>query len=337
MSNKKNETVPKKKMNFALKIFLIFIVSILVIVIVSVATGYFYLKNKLGKINYVAINPSSITVNNGVDKALSNYRNIVLLGIDAREDTFSRGNRSDCIMIISINEKTNNVKIMSVYRDTYLNIDGHGLDKVTHAYSYGGPELALSTLNKNLDLNITEFVTVNFETVKTVVNAVDGIEMLIDEDEVKFINGISSPGRYKLDGDQALAYSRIRKAEGGDYKRTERMRDVLNAVFNKVKTLGVSKVNSLANEILPHISTNISEDEIIKYIPKLASVNVTKDFGWPYNVRGYQTKAWYGVPVTLEDSVSKFHEELFGQNNYQPTETVKSISNEIIEKTGYTK
>ena len=339
-------------MNLFLKILLILFISILIIIITAVATGYFYLKNKLGKIEYVDLKSSDISVNEGVDDSLATYRNIALLGIDAREDTFGTGNRSDCIMILSLNEKTNDVKITSVYRDTYLNIDGYGLDKITHAYSYGGAKLALSTLNKNLDLNITEFVAINFDTVRTVVDSVGGVEITLDSQEVSYINNyinglnkqfgtsssnINTPGTYNLDGVQALAYSRIRYTDGGDYKRTERMRDVLMAVFNKAKTMGVGELNTLADNILPHVSTNISENEIISMIPKVASFNIVDSFGWPYETKGITKDRWYGVPVDLESNVSKLHEDLFGEENYVPTETVKNISNSIIKNTGYTR
>ena len=344
---------PKKKMNIFVKILLTLLILIVVFVTVVFTTSYIYLKNKLGKIDYVDLKSTEITINHGVDESLTTYRNIALLGIDARSDTFGTGNRSDCIMILSLNEKTKDVKIASVYRDTYLNIDGHGLDKVTHAYSYGGPKLALNTLNKNLDLNITEFVAINFDTVRVVVDSIGGVEMPIDSQEVKYINGyinglnkqfgtssanITTPGTYKLDGVQALAYSRIRYTDGGDYKRTERMRDVFMAVFKKAKTMNISELNNLANTILPHVSTNISENEIMGMIPKAISFNIKDSFGWPYETEGKMiTKVWYGVPINLQKNVSKLHESLFNEVDYEPTDTVKNISNDIIKITGYGK
>lgn len=344
---------PKKKMNIFVKILLTLLILIVVFVTVVFSTSYIYLKNKLGKIDYVDLKSTEITINHGVDESLATYRNIALLGIDARSDTFGTGNRSDCIMILSLNEKTKDVKIASVYRDTYLNIDGHGLDKVTHAYSYGGPKLALNTLNKNLDLNITEFVAINFDTVRVVVDSIGGVEIPIDSQEVKYINGyinglnkqfgtssanITTPGTYKLDGVQALAYSRIRYTDGGDYKRAERMRDVFMAVFKKAKTMNISELNNLANTILPHVSTNISENEIMGMIPKAISFNIKDSFGWPYETEGKMiTKVWYGVPINLQKNVSKLHESLFNEVDYEPTDTVKNISNDIIKTTRYGK
>ena len=254
------------------------------------------------------------------------------MGVDSRDNSYSN-TRSDCIIIASINKKTNDVKLTSVYRDTYVNIDGYGLDKITHAYAYGGPELAMSTLNKNLDLNITEFVTVNFETVETIVDAVGGISLTITDAEAGQI-GLSSGGTYNLDGEEALAYSRIRKIDS-DYQRTERMRTVLEAVFDKIKSLNISALSDLVDTILPLVSTNISSNEIIAMLPSVIFYNITNSEGWPYDVSGYSSDAWYGVPVTLESNVKELHSELFENDNYTPSETVQEISDDIINETGY--
>ena len=335
----------KKKKKSILKIlFIIFIIFVIIDIIIAFC-GYMYLKSKLDQIQYVPIAPSEIYIDEQVEESLATYRNIALFGIDARKDTFSKGYRSDCIMILSLNEQTNEAKITSVYRDTYLNIDDYGLDKVTHAYSYGGAKLALNTLNKNLDLNITEFVAVNFDTVRTVVDSVGGIDMHVDNEEVKYINeyinslnkifgtnskNITKPGDYTLDGVQALAYSRIRYTEGGDYKRTERMRDVLSLVFEKVKNLSIPELDKLSNEILPHVSTNITSDEIMSMLPLVAKINITDSFGWPYETSGSMIKGvYYSVPEDLEDDVSKLHKELFNEEDYTPSKTVQSISDKI--------
>lgn len=311
----------------------IFLLIILILLGLALGIGYAILTDKLSNMDYVEIDESSIHVNSGVDENLKDYRNIVLLGVDSQDGSFSN-TRSDCIIIVSINKKTNDVNLTSVYRDTYVQIDGHGLDKITHAYAYGGPELAMSTLNKNLDLNITEFVTVNFETVKTVVDSIGGVTIKVTDAEATQISGLSSGGTYTLNGEQALAYSRIRKIDS-DYQRTERMRTVIEAVFDKVKTLGVSELSNFVDTILPLISTNLSSNEIISMLPAVPFYSIKNSEGWPYEVRGISTDAWYGVPVTLESNVKELHAELFGNDDYTPTETVQEISDDIINDTGY--
>ena len=316
-----------------LKVLGIFLLIILILLGLALGAGYAILTDKLSSMDYVEIDESSIHVNSGVDEKLKDYRNIVLLGVDSQDGSFSN-TRSDCIIIVSINKKTNDVNLTSVYRDTYVQIDGHGLDKITHAYAYGGPELAMSTLNKNLDLNITEFVTVNFETVKTVVDSIGGVTIKVTDAEATQISGLSSGGTYTLNGEQALAYSRIRKIDS-DYQRTERMRTVIEAVFDKVKTLGVSELSNFVDTILPLISTNLSSNEIISMLPAVPFYSIKNSEGWPYEVRGISTDAWYGVPVTLESNVKELHAELFGNDDYTPTETVQEISDDIINDTGY--
>lgn len=316
-----------------LKVLGIFLLIILILLGLALSAGYAILTDKLSSMDYVEIDESSIHVNSGVDEKLKDYRNIVLLGVDSQDGSFSN-TRSDCIIIVSINKKTNDVNLTSVYRDTYVQIDGHGLDKITHAYAYGGPELAMSTLNKNLDLNITEFVTVNFETVKTVVDSIGGVTIKVTDAEATQISGLSSGGTYTLNGEHALAYSRIRKIDS-DYQRTERMRTVIEAVFDKVKTLGVSELSNFVDTILPLISTNLSSNEIISMLPAVPFYSIKNSEGWPYEVRGISTDAWYGVPVTLESNVKELHAELFGNDDYTPTETVQEISDDIINDTGY--
>lgn len=315
-----------------LKFLGILFIILLILLGLALGAGYAFLSSKLNNMNHVDIDESTITVNSGIEEELKNYRNIALFGLDSRDDSFSNS-RSDCIIIVSISKKTNDVKLTSIYRDTYVDIDGHGLDKITHAYAYGGPELALSTINKNLDLNITEFVTVNFETVKTVVDTIGGITLTITDAEAQQIE-FSSGGTYTLDGDEALAYSRIRYIDS-DYKRTERMRNVIDAVFSKIKTKDISQILEYVDIILPHISTNISNNSIIAMVPSVFSYNITDSLGWPYDVQGYSSDAWYGVPVTLESNVKELHQELFGNEDYTPSATVQEISDDIVSETGY--
>lgn len=317
-----------------MKKFLKFLgIFLLIIIIACVATAVVFVKTKLNKINYENVTANDIEINDGVEEVLKGYTNIALLGLDAQDATFTNS-RSDCIMIISINNDTKEVKIVSVYRDTYLNIDGHGLDKVTHAYAFGKAPLALSAINKNLDLDITEYVTIDFDSVINIVDAMGGVEITVTSAEAGQIPGISGAGTYNLTGTQALAYGRIRKIDT-DYARTERMRNVVIKVFEKAKKLSLTQLNSLIDQLLPEVTTNISQTEILSYASKIGGYNVTDSFGWPYEVRGYNGVAWYAAPVNLEANVKKLHEQLFENEEYEVSETVKEISQSIINKTGY--
>lgn len=325
----------EKKKRRGLKIFGITVLVLVIILAILVGSIFWYINSKLSKMQTIDLNEEDLNVSSQVEENLSEYRNIAIFGIDSREDTYSKGNRSDCIIIASINNNTKEVKLLSVYRDTYVEIEGHGLDKITHAYSYGEAPLAIKTLNSNLDLNIKEFITVNFDAVKDIIDSIGGVEMTITSEEVSHISGITKAGTYNLTGEQALAYARIRYASGGDYKRTERMRDVLTAVANKVKTMNVSQLNNLVDELLPKVYTNITAADIFSLFPSIASFNITESIGWPYETKGITLDRWYGVPVTLESNVKQLHQELFNETEYEPSETVKTISNSIVQRTGY--
>lgn len=334
----------KKKKHVFLRIVIVLLIILVILAGVIVGFGY----SKFAKINYTDIDESQIESNEGVEDA-TGYRNIVLYGVDSRTNSYEN-TLSDTIMIISLNQDEKKVKIASVYRDSYLKFNG-SFDKITHAYAKGGPTLSLSALNTNLDLNLKEFVAVNFGVVVDVIDEIGGIDMEITSEEVKYINTyitgineitnhnsseITKAGTYHLDGVQALAYSRIRYTSGGDYKRTERQRDVLNLVFEKVKKMNVLQLNSLADTILPEVSTNISSGDILGLLTQVASYDIEETTGWPYEIKGDTIDGvWYGVPVNLENQVVKLHEFLFDEENYEVSSNVKSISNELIKKTGY--
>lgn len=349
---KHSEEEPKKKSK-ALKVFLIILLIILIIVVILAGIAAGLVASKLGKINVEEIDKTAIGISEETKEELSGYRNIALLGIDSRADDYGLGNRSDCIIIASMDQKTKNIKLMSVYRDTYMQVEEHGkqvLDKVTHAYSYGGAQNTLKSLNTNLDMNISEYVTVNFDAVIAAVDAMDGVTIDIDSSELKYINdyinatsqssgvkssSITKAGKQKLDGVQAVAYSRIRYTAGGDYKRTERMRTVIEAMLTKAKSLSVGQLNKLVDTILPRVSTNISVTEILGLVPSIASFNITDSLGWPYETKGITLDRWYGVPVTLESNVEQLHREVFGQADYTVNSTIKNISDQIVKKTNY--
>ena len=325
MSKKKKKSGIQK----AIKVIIIILIILVIIAGGVIAGGWTYFNNMLGEMKKEVIDQNSIGIDNTTEEELSDYRNIALLGIDSRADDYGLGNRSDCIIIASINKKTNNVKLISVYRDTYLQLEEKGqtkLDKVTHAYSYGGAQNTLLALNTNLDLNIKEYLTVNFDAVIAAVDAIGGVTINVTSDELKYLNDyitataqssggsdkkVTSAGKQTLNGVQAVAYSRIRYTAGGDYKRAERMRTVVEAMASKAKTLGVSQLINVANKILPRVSTNIDKSEIISLVPNLMKINFETSIGWPYDTKGITIDRWYGVPVTLESNVIKLHKELF--------------------------
>lgn len=341
-----------KRKTKKLKILNRIIIILILLLIVLISLTLLYVQNKLNKINYLDIDLDKVGITEGINEQLEGYRTIALLGIDSRADDYGKGNRSDCIILAILNEQTKELNLVSVYRDTYLKITNKNLDKVTHAYSYGGPELTLSTLNQNMDLNIKEFVTVNFEAVEDCIDALNGIELNITSEELKYINknigelnrvtnksskDVTTTGTQKLDGVQAVAYARIRYTSGGDYKRTERMRTVIIKMFEKAKKSSVSDLNKVADIVLPKIYTNIKSKEIISTIPNIATYKINENIGWPYNTKGATIKGvWYGPPITLESNVIKLHQEIYKQKDYEPSNMVKQISDDIISKTGYT-
>lgn len=161
--------------------------------------------------------------------------------------------------------------------------------------------------------------------------------MQITDEEVSHIPGITKAGTYNLTGEQALAYARIRHATGGDYKRTERMRDVLTAVVNKVKTFNISQLNTFVDKTLPRVYTNITANDIFSLLPSVTSYKITDSIGWPYETKGITMDRWYGIPITLESNVIQLHNKVFDEQDYTPSETIKKISNDIVAKTGYSK
>ena len=350
-----NNMRKKKKMNKGLKIFLIILLVLVIFILGLGVAGYTFVNGKIGKMQKENIDTTAVGISEETKQELKGYRNIALLGIDSRADDYGLGNRSDCMMIASINQETNEIKLISVYRDTYVYVMENGtkrLDKITHAYSYGGAQNTLKSLNEAMDLNITEFVTVNFDAVIAAVDSLGGVYIDIDESEIKYVNDyidatsessrvksshITHSGRQKLDGVQAVSYTRVRYTAGGDYKRTERMRTVVEAMLSKAKTLNVGQLNSFADTILPKIRTNISTSEIWGLIPKLASFKVTESIGWPYDTKGITLDRWYGVPVTLQSNVERLHKEAFEQEDYEASDTVKEMSAAIVKKTGYSK
>ena len=258
----------------------IWILAIVLVVILGAVGGvYLYGNHLFNKLERVEIDKDDIGITEEVEEKLSQYSNsiinIALFGVDAVDGDVGR---SDSIMIATIDTVHKKLKLTSIMRDSYVAIDGHGNDKLNHAYAFGGPQLAIKTLNENFDLNIEDFASVNFETLPKIIDELGGIELEIDEDELEYVNGytahlnsingtsepaLESAGLQHVSGTQALAYCRIRYTSGGDYKRTERHREVLTEIFKKIETMPVTSYPSLLLEILPMVNTSLTYNEIL--------------------------------------------------------------------------
>ena len=259
----------------------------------------------------------------------------VIFGVDSRTNQLGKGTRSDSIMIVHVNHENKTVKVASVFRDCMVHIDGRSkFEKITHAHSYGGPELALSTINENFDLKASNYITVNFNSVAKLVDMIDGIDYEITEDECKHMGSrFTQPGKYHLNGTEVVTYSRIRKAPGGDYKRSERQRDMLFEIFEKSKTLSTMERVNLVDKMIGDIKTNYKKDEIIKILYYLSKYKITGMDAFPKTFYGGTVEgAWVEVPVTLVDMNAALHKFLFGTTDYVPSEKVKEYSDTLRGK-----
>jgi len=288
-SNKSsNKDILRRKIKIPWKKVILSITFILCIVLM----GFVITINKyLGKINKVTIDKNDLNITEDIiekddilekkDTLVQNndIKNIALFGIDETEGT---AGRSDCIMILTIDNKHKKLKLSSIIRDSYVVIPTkEKKDKINHAYAFGGPQLALKTLNENFNLNLDRFVTVNFSSLPKIIDDIGGITLDVTNDELGYLNhyiydlnnlnGTNSPyvttsGFQKIDGTQALAYCRIRYTEGGDFERSQRHRTVISELIKKCKTIPINQYTFVLNELFPLVQTNLETSEILSLI-----------------------------------------------------------------------
>ena len=342
---------PKKKKKGHRKLF--FVLEVLVLMILA---GGLYVFSRLNKMQQVNIKPGDVIVNKEVQEkepeVANSYTNIALYGVDSREGQLTIDAHSDALMVASINDKTKDVKLVSVYRDTYLDNTNGEYRKATECYFYGGPTRSISMLNKNLDLDIQDYVTVDFNVVADVVDAIGGVEIDVQQDEIKWLNGyqtegsqvtgkeiveVTQAGPQTLNGLQTLSYCRIRYTTGDDYKRTERQRTVLNKILEKVKTMPVTTLVGIVNDMFDHISTSLTLTEIIDLAKDVAAYNLVDTTGFPFNSTPMTlpTGGDCVVPVNLANNVLQLHQWMYGSDSYDAvSSTVQEISDHIINETG---
>ena len=310
-----------------------------------------YVYAKWSKIDTKSIKADDIIINEEVKKNKNvdlgdGYTNVALFGVDSRDGDLGEGNRTDCIIVASLNNKTKEIKMVSVYRDTLLDLSEGTYQKCNAAYSYGGPVLAINMLNMNLDLDIQDYVTVDFGAIADAVDLLGGIEIEVTEEELPYINQyipetansagkaanlLQSAGLQKLDGTQATTYARIRPTAGGDFTRTERQRLVIEKMFEKAKGADIGTLNKIIDKVFPQVSTSFTLPEILKYASAYSEYKLVGNMGFPED-KYTDMLSEIGsvvVPDNLVSNVTKLHEFLFGITGYVPSSTVQTVGSNI--------
>ena len=280
--------------------------------------------------------------------------------------TYNSGN-SDCIMIASINNDTKEVKLVSVYRDTYLAVDEEEgaagtflYRKVNSAYGRGGAKNAVKALNRNLDLDIVQYISVDFKALTNVIDALGGIELDITSAEAANMNGQNanafedyieenmkvtgktsshvSAGLQTVDGVQATAYCRIRSTAGDDFKRTERQRTVISKMIEKAKKADILTLNRIVDEVFGDVATSLTSMEILELATSILDYELVGTHGFPFELAtgSYGSKGDLVVAADLEYNVKQLHEYLFDTKDYEPSNTVVKISEKVRNETGVT-
>ena len=344
----------KKKAARKKKRMMIFGIEIAVILILVLG---FWVVSKLDKLQKPKVDPEKVEVNDTIQEStlesMKGYTTVALFGLDTRQaGQLGSGNRSDTVIIASINNDTKEVKLVSVYRDTYLDLTNGKFNKCNGAYSAGGPQQAMSMLNKNLDLDIQYYISVDFAAMTKAIDLLGGIDIDVDDAEIEHLNNyivetsegtgvkttpLTKTGLQTLDGVQATSYCRIRYTAGDDFKRTERQREVIMQIVSKAKTMDISQVNDIIDAVFPLAATNYTNDELLAMAPQLLTYDIVDTTGFPFDKAAATVKGKGScvIPVNLEENVKQLHEYLFGTTDYQPSDEVKAISSQITTETGY--
>ena len=349
----------KRKRRMAFFVFEIIVLALLI------AALFFFAKinRALDGISEEDFNSEVVETNEGIDHdTLKGSTNIALVGLDTREDGSADSGlmNSDTMIMASINNDTKEVKLVSVYRDTLLNVGNDRYTRANEAYATGGPEKFLTMLNRNLDMNINDYVTVDFSAVVHAIDILGGIDDVeLTYEEIVHLNnyciGTSEAtgasyeplpevqGVYDLSGVQAVSYARIRYGDGLDFRRAARQRLIIDKMVAKVKANPL-KLNELMDKIVKkeYITTSLSSSEMMKMGLSMLSYNFAENgqVGFPFrHLFGEKVKNAVGqdvvLPVTLEFNVVELHNFLYPEAAYEPSSTVKEYSDYIISVSGF--
>lgn len=337
-----------KVIKVVVAIFFVF----LIIGIIAASAGYRKVNETIDLLNPIdkeeikeMTNPN---ISEEVISTLEENWTVALFGIDSRDEDSLESANSDVIMVASVNNNTGEINIASIYRDTCLKTGNNRYRKVNEAYAIGGPSKAVSVLNENLDLQIDDYVAVNWSAVATAINILGGVEIDVTEDELKWINGyitetvnstgigsyqLKHSGVQTLDGVQAVAYSRIRYTSGNDFKRTERQRTVLNAALNKAKKSDWATLNNIIVTVFPMTASSIDTNDVIFLAKNILKYNFKDTTGFPFtHIEKKVDGLDYVFADNLVENVSELHEFLYGTEEYEPSNAVKEISKKVDNK-----
>ena len=273
---------------------------------------------------------------------------IAFFGVDSREGDLGAGTRSDSMIICSIDMDTHEVKLVSIYRDTYLNLGNDAYNKCNSAYALGGPEQALTMMNKNLDLYLDQYITIGFEGLIDAIDALGGVPIDVKENEIFHLNNyqmamaeelgetytpVIYAGTQMLNGLQATAYCRIRYTSGDDFKRAERQRDVIAAMLKRTSSVSVSSMTSAVTNIMPNVATSLSLNDIVSMLSVASDYKVTVSDGMPFegmrNGGVIGSKGSCVVPTDLTKNVKRLHKILYDDASYEPSANVKKYAAKI--------
>lgn len=350
----KKMSARRRKARQRRRILLFAVEIVALVVLIGVIAGV----SSIEKIEKIQIDEDAIGISEHVEQneQMKGYRNIALFGVDSRKGKLGKGQRTDTIMIASINQDTKEVKLVSVYRDSYLNLGNDKYNKANSAYAQGGPEQALMMLNWNFDMNIKEYMTVGFDALIETIDALGGVQIDVQQNEIDHLNNyqrsmfvekegdplnenivkVTQPGLQTLSGLQATAYCRIRYV-GDDYGRTERQRKVLMACLDKAKQANPATLVEIMTKVLENVQTNLDVGEMGEILSDAASYQIVAQDGVPFATnRGSGTIGAKGscvVPLDLAENVKLLHELLFNEVDYEPSSQVMECSEKIKSDT----
>lgn len=342
------------------------VLFILEIIVLLLFIGGLYVYGQISaKLDKIDIQETDLQeqdiVTNDQAPQMTGYTTYALFGLDhrSRNEKLNTEN-SDTIIIASINNDTKAVKLVSVYRDTLLNVKDDTYSKANAAYALGGPAQAVNMLNTNLDLNITDYVSIDFDALVTVIDCLGGLDIPLSYAEIVHMNNycvetaeetgksytpveLPEPkpedqeaivGTYHLNGVQATSYCRIRYTASLDMGRTERQRRVIQMIVDKAKKAGLSTIFDIMDQVFPMVKTSVSKTEILKLIPAMIGYCIDETTGFPQDYKFATVKGSVIVPTTLDSNVLKLHQFLYGNTNYTPTQDVLNKSAQIAAIVG---